>query len=365
MTLAPDAYAAIAAAAAPSFSRDGQTLFYLCGSGLAQPWALNLATGATRQLARHDENVAVLRRSPVDDRLIYGFDRGGDEFQQLWLLDPDAGEPRALTNNPAAIHDFGGWSPDGTRIAYAANDPDVAHFAVYVQDVASGERQRVFQGQNIVAVSGFQPDGAHLAMLHDRGYAHLSLLLLDLASGEAREVGTPGNWASVRWASDGQTLSALTDCGGGEFLRLCRVDPATGAITVIHEAPGRDVEAWSLSPDRRMLATVENDRGYGVLRIGPLDGERPIVTGLPHGIAGDLAWSPDSGALAFTAAAPTEPAALWLWRDGTARALWRPELPRTFGSSTAKPCASSIWMSGRKLGRVCATGPPCTQTIAG
>ena len=198
-----------------AFSRDGQTLFHLRGSGLPQVWALDLATGADRQLTFHDEKVALLRRSPVDDRLIYGFDRGGDERQQLMLIDPraESPEPRALTANPAVIHDFGGWSPDGTQFAYAANERDEAHFDVYVQDVASGVRRCVFQGTNIVTVSGFRSDGAKLALVRDRGYGDMSLLVLDLASGEACEfpAPSPSNYQSVRWASDGRTLLALTD----------------------------------------------------------------------------------------------------------------------------------------------------------
>ena len=35
----------------------------------------------------------MLRRSPVDDRLIYGIDRGGDERQQLLLIDPRDARP--------------------------------------------------------------------------------------------------------------------------------------------------------------------------------------------------------------------------------------------------------------------------------
>src|SRR6185437_6647142 len=146
MPHAPEAFVTIAAATSPSFSRDGETLFHLRGSGLPQVWALDLATGADRQLTFHNEKVAMLRRSPVDDRLIYGIDRGGDERQQLLLIDPNDAtpEPRELTENPAVIHDFGGWSPDGVHIAYAANERDEAHFDVYVQDVATGVRQRVY-----------------------------------------------------------------------------------------------------------------------------------------------------------------------------------------------------------------------------
>src|SRR6476619_881332 len=94
----PEAFVSISAAAAPSLSRDGQTLFHLRGSGLPQVWSLDLASGAERQLTFHEEKVAFLRRSPLDDRLIYGVDRGGDERQQLLLLEPGNPEPQPLSD---------------------------------------------------------------------------------------------------------------------------------------------------------------------------------------------------------------------------------------------------------------------------
>jgi dipeptidyl aminopeptidase/acylaminoacyl peptidase len=331
MTNDPGSFVAIGAASAPAFSREGQTLFHLRGPGLPQVWALDLATGADRQLTFHDEKVALVRRSPVDDRLIYGIDRGGDERQQLLLIDPGAAspEPRALTAHPAVIHEFGGWSPDGTQIAYAANERDEAHFDVYVQDVASGVRRCVFHGTNIVTVSGFRSDGTKLVLLHDRGYGDMSLLVLDLASGDAQEFPAPSpcNYQSVRWASDGRTLLALTDHGGSNFMRLCRLDPETGEVGVVYEAAERDVDAWAISSDARQLATVENDRGYAIPRIGPIDGDRAVVVGHPSGVVTEPAFSSDGAALAFTIASPTEPASLWLWRDDAAHVVWKPETP--------------------------------------
>ena len=40
-------------------------------------------------------------------------------LHQLWLLEPGK-EPRALTANAEVMHNFGGWSPDGTRLAFYA-----------------------------------------------------------------------------------------------------------------------------------------------------------------------------------------------------------------------------------------------------
>jgi dipeptidyl aminopeptidase/acylaminoacyl peptidase len=339
MRIEPEAYARIGAAGAAVFARDGRTLFHLRGVGLPQAWALDLDTGTARQLTAHDEKLAMLRRSPTDDLLVYGIDRGGDERQQLLLIDPtqidrrtEHASPRALTDDPAVIHDWGAWSPDGARIAFAANTRDPAHFDVYVQDVASGARERVYQrsdpGSGIISVSGFRPDGAVLTLLEDRRYGDMSLLLLDLASGQAAAFPTVSgtNYQSVRWACDRRTLLALTDHGGSNFLRLCRLDPDSGAIAVVYAADGRDVEAWSMPSDGAMLATIENDRGYSVLRVGPADGERRVVGGLPRGVISEPAFSPDGTSLAFTVAAPTVPASIWLWRDGVVRPLVPPEV---------------------------------------
>jgi dipeptidyl aminopeptidase/acylaminoacyl peptidase len=329
MRIEPEVFARIGAAGGAVFARDGRTLFHLRGAGLPQVWALELDTGAARQLTFHDEKVALLRRCPTDDRLVYGIDRGGDERQQLLLIDPSEENPvpRALTDDPAVIHDWGGFSPDGRRIAFAANARDEAHFDVYVQDLAGGARECVYPGRGIVSVSGFRPDGALLTMLVDRGYGDMSLLLLDLASGEAAtfpsDSGT--NYQSVRWSADGRTLLALTDHGGSDFMRLCRLDPDSGAVDVVFAAEARDVEGWVMSSDGAMLATIENDRGYAVLRVGKLDGARSIVAGLPRGVVSELAFAPDGASLAFTVAAPTVPASIWLWRDGTAHPLVQPE----------------------------------------
>ncbi len=331
MTSSPNLFAAIGAAGAPVFSRDGKTLLHLRGAGLAQIWALNLETGQDRQLTFHDERVMMIRRSPADDRIVYGIDHGGDERQQLMLLDPAGGQPVPLTTNHAVIHEWGGWSPDATRIAYAANERDEAHFDVWVQDVGTGARQCVFHGIGIVSVAGYRADGAGLALLHDRGHGDMSLMILDVATGEVTLYPEAGgtNYQMLRWAADGQTLLGLTDHGGEEFQRLCDLDPETGAVTVVYAAPGREVEAWALSPDGTILATVENDRGYGVLRVGPLTGDRPVVGGLPAGVVSDLAFSPDSRVLAFTVSTPTVPASIWLWQAGAVRPVWQPDSPLT------------------------------------
>jgi dienelactone hydrolase len=318
MPIPTDAWVQIGAISSPAFSKDGRTLFHLRGAGLPQVWAMDLDGGNARQLSRHDEKVAFLRRCPADDRLIWGIDAGGDERQQFWLLEP-GGEPRALTAAPDAIHDFGAWSADGARIAYATNDRDERVYDICVMELATGARTRLLEGSSILTVPGWTRDMARLVVIEDHSSSDSRLWIMDAATGATRALPrtAPARLASVRWIDKGASLMGLSDVGA-DNMRLCRIDPHTGVHTVVFAAEGRDVEAWSLSLDETLLATIENNRGYSVLRVGPVSGERAVVTGLPSGIVADLAFAPDNSALAFTVQGPTTPPGIWLWRDGAA-----------------------------------------------
>ncbi|MDA8050580.1 MAG: S9 family peptidase [Rhodospirillales bacterium] len=349
--LRPSDWAAISAAAAPAFSHDGRTLFHLRGTGLPQIWAMPLGgPGAARPLSEHAEKVAFLRRAPTDDRLIWGVDAGGDERQQLWLLEPGAARPRPLTADPRVIHDFGAVSPDGTEIAFSANDRNEACWDVLVMDLASGARRRLLEGPGERSVTAWSAVGDRLAVIGNRTTGDQSLLVINVAEDAVHEVPRtrPTRYAAARFSADGTRLLVLTD-QGGEFLRLERIDPATGVAEALFAPPGRDVEAWSLSPGGALLATIENDRGYALLRVGAPTAERPVVGGLPPGIVADLAWSVDGNRLAFAAQGPTEPPGLWLWEreSAAARPLWRPDPRAEAGIDPARLIAPALvtWRS--------------------
>ncbi len=314
-------YATVEGATAPNFSMDGRTLFHLRGSGLAQVRALDLQTGASRQLAAHDERVSVLRRAPGDDRLVYAIDAGGDERHQLWLWED--GVSRVLTTAPRVVHGLGAWSPDGTRVSFSANDREEAHFDLVVMDVASGARMRVAEGVNEAVAGPWRKDGERMLFVQERGTGDVRPFVVGI-EGEMEAVPRrgAGRFASLRW--DGAGLLGLVEVD--EFMALCRVAPETGAIELeygarLPDGAGRDVDGWALSSGG-MLATVENDGGYSMLRVGARGAERAVVA-LPEGVVADLAWSFD-GRLAFALSGPTRPSGLWVWEDGAARAVWEP-----------------------------------------
>ena len=305
----PSAWAEIGAATSPGFSRDGATIFHLRGAGLPQVWAMDRDGGNARQLSHHDEKVAFVRRGPTDERLVWGIDAGGDERQQFWLGVPGEA-PRALTDAPGAIHDFGAFAPDGTAIAYAANDRDERFFDICRLDLATGETTRLHETTGTISVSGWTVHGNRIVAIADRSSSDQALWIVDAATGAAHELPARRRPRPLRLG----TLDRATArrCSASPT-RVGRISCACAASTRRPAMPSRcsrrPAATWMpgrCRPTAPCWRTVENDRGWGTLRVGVTGTQREAVTGLP-GLAADLAWSPDGKALAFCAQGPAAP----------------------------------------------------------
>ena len=327
-TIDPANFTRIDAASSPVFSVDGTRLFHLRGAAQSQLWVVDIDGSRARQLAGHDEKVSLLRRAPKDDRLIYSIDSGGDERHQLWLLEDNASY--LLIEAVHVIHGMGAWSPDGERISFTANDRDPAHFDVLEFNIDSNYATRLMEGTHEATVGGWSTDGRLIA-IQDHNSGDQRPVVIGQGAPAFIPRTAPTRFSALRW--DGDALLGLTDAGGSDFMHLARIDPASGAATIEYAVDDRDIEAWALS-STGLLATIENDRGYSILRVGPRGGDRPIVQGLPQGIAADLAWSPDGVTLAFAASAPTHPSSLWLWQNGAARPVWQPACTLKFQDFT-------------------------------
>ncbi len=311
-----DRLVAIRTASSPTFAKDGTRLFHLADdSGIMQIWSCDLAGGARRQLTFHDEPVGFFSRSPRDDTIVYGTDRGGDERQQLHLLHADGGAGRPLTRRPEAIHSWGGFSRDGTRIAYTSNARNGVDFDLYVMDLASGAEHCLLELAGLHAVSGWSPDGATIAVIEERSHFDLDVRLVDAATGTARLLPRPhgmARYATLRWRKDGSGFYCLTELGG-EHLGIASCDLADGSFRGVLMLSDAEIDALSLSPDGTTFAATVNRQGWSELvLVASETGTARAVAGLPPGVVGDFAWSPDGARLAFALTAPTLPRALWM-----------------------------------------------------
>lgn len=315
-----------------AFTADGSQLLFASNmSGQFNLWRVPVEGGWPDQLTSFaEETVRGLGVSPVDGRILFCADHDGDEFHQMYLLDPERGWPEKITDEPQVQHYVGSaaWAPDGTRFAYAANARKPTDMEVWVRDLESGETRPVF-GEGMFAFPGtFSPDGTKLLALDFRNNSDTSIHLVDLETGDTREL-TPhedeGIFVSGPWARDGSGFYLISDAES-EFHGLAFYDLASDTTRWVEE-PTMDVDDVSMSADGRVLGWIVNDQGYDRLRLRDLEtgedlpeadlpsGGRPHLTGAEP----PLALSPDGSRAAVISASPRRPPEAWVVETATGK----------------------------------------------
>jgi dipeptidyl aminopeptidase/acylaminoacyl peptidase len=316
-----------------AFSNDGAYVYFISNiSGQFNLWRVPVEGGWPDQLtAFADETVRFISVSPVDGRIALGADTDGDEFHQIYLLDPDGGWPEKITDDAQVQHYIGGnaWSPDGTKLLYAANARTPTDMEVWIRDLDSGETRPVF-GQGMYAFpGGWSPDGSKVLTLDFRHNSDTSMYLVDAESGDTREL-TPHDEDALffpgPWAADGSGFYLITDAGS-EFRGLAYYDLGAGTYDWVDGEPTADVEDITGSADQRHIAWIVNEGGWDRLRIRDLEtgadlpdpdipkGARPHLTGFEP----PPALSPDGSAAAVILAGPRRPPEVWVVETETGR----------------------------------------------
>jgi dipeptidyl aminopeptidase/acylaminoacyl peptidase len=315
-----------------TFTEDGaHVLFASNMSAQFNLWRVPVEGGWPDQLTGFTEDtVRGVGVSPRDGAILFCADHDGDEFHQLFLIDGGTGWPERLTNEPEVQHFVGAdaWSPDGTKFAYAANARTPTDMECWIRDAESGETRAVF-GQGMFSFPlAWSPDGTKLLAIDFRNNSDTSIHLIDVETGEAREL-TPhdddAQFVPGSWAADGSGFYLLTDADS-EFRGLAYYDLAADRYSWVEE-PQSDVDDLKLSEDGRVLAWLVNEEGYDRLHLRDLESGRDLTADLPDGarphLTGaepPLALSPDGSHAALIVSSPRRPPEVWVVETETGRA---------------------------------------------
>jgi dipeptidyl aminopeptidase/acylaminoacyl peptidase len=284
---------------------DGELAVLHDVTGVPQVWTV-AGPGAWPDQRTFGENrVTSVEFSPERPELVFGRDEGGDERVQLFRLVPATGRLVPLTDRPEAKHRWGGWAPDGDRIAFAANRRDRGAFDVYVAGREPGTDERVFETDGWFDVAGWSPGGDRLALVESRSSYDQDVHVLDLGTGERRQVTEPADearYGGVEWGPAGEWLYVVTD-RASDRLRLERLSVADGTGEVVVDGEGWNVDGVSVDATTGRIAYSRNVDGYTELTAGRLDGGRIVdataADGLPRGVAGGVSWAPPDAGVGF------------------------------------------------------------------
>jgi TolB protein len=188
---------------------------------------------------------------------------GNAQNYQLFVADADGFNPQAVVGSPEPLLSPN-WSPDGQQLAYVSFEK--GNSAIYVQNVATGQRELVSSGKGINGAPAFSPDGRYLAMtLSYTG--NPEIYIRDLATGQKRQL--TNHWSidtEPLWSPDSQWIYFTSDRGGRP--QIYRVAAAGGKASRITREGEYNARA-SISPDGTRIA-VAHGRG-NEYRIAVLD----------------------------------------------------------------------------------------------
>ena len=190
------------------------------------------------------------------------------------------------------------FSPDGGRALFNRQDPRAGALDIWALDVVRGVETRLTSDPNTESFGLLLPDGG-LVYSEPRATSP-QLIRQNLATGETRELTTPGSFQIVQDATpDGKTL-VFTERTGHEAGDLFAVDMAGGPARPLLQTPFEESDL-RLSPDGRSAAFVSSEPGRNEVYVAPFPrlGERVRVT---QGGAHTPRWSRDGKELFYLTA---------------------------------------------------------------
>jgi imidazolonepropionase-like amidohydrolase/Tol biopolymer transport system component len=222
------------------------------------------------------------RYSPDGRHIAYTSDQGGGD--NIWMMDRDGGNPRAVTKETFRLLNQPAWTPDGEYIAarkHFTAQRSLGAGEIWLYHRSGGDGLQLTKkpnDQKDVNEPAFSPDGRYLYYIQDI---------------------TPG--PVFEYNKDPNT----------EIFVVQRLDRRTGETERFVTGAGGSLRPTP-SPDGKLLAFIRRIRGKSVLHLEDLrSGEDwPIYDGLDkdmqetwtvHGTYPAMAWTPDSRSIVFWA----------------------------------------------------------------
>lgn len=279
-----------------TWSPDGDRVAYSrIPSDHPRRYALDIETRDLTALPAPAESTLLFEVSP--DGTMAAFTRTAEQRDEVWKLQLlvsqiDGTDERLLVD--AHVTSFR-WSADSRQIAYIlSGDRTVLHLV----DVATGDVREVASLNGWQQISSWSPDGAYLALIGEGG----ALSVIEMATGS--DVLVAQATGQTQWSPDGRRL--VYEAGPYAERNIAVFDVVTGESQQLTGSPGADTApSWSPEGDRIAFWRQLNDYpdepivGLYLLTIDTLE-EQEVARFEGFGAFGGSGpvWSPDGSNLA-------------------------------------------------------------------
>lgn len=301
-------YQSIRSARFSGWSKDSEHIYIKTRFGqIDQLHRVNRPGGARYQLTFGEEPIGEVSRQPGGNLVALTKDKGGNEFDQVFILDPDNGLVRKLSAS-AGLNNRVIWNRRGDSLAFRSTRRNGRSSDIWVQSVENSETARMVlstEDGTLWKPVDFSRDGKLLLVQQFISIADSRVHILNLESGELRLMaGDPedpsSNIATGFGRKDENIFFVTNQREGAAELAMASL-AGESEKTFVRSMGSWDITHFVLSPDRRRGAFVANEAG--ISRLYLFDAERlaiKAVNKIPVGVISGLRFSPDSRQLGMT-----------------------------------------------------------------
>jgi dipeptidyl aminopeptidase/acylaminoacyl peptidase len=299
--------------------KTGELFFEGKMSGARQVHRLD-ETGWPYQLTTFENGVDWYKISHDGKKAIVGASTGGSEQSQLFLMDTKHGQLKKLTNKPDKRFGSVFWKKDGRGFYYRSNFENSRDFKIYYHDLNNGESTKILDMEGSNSIGDLSYDGKYMIVYHYISNIANDLFLLDLNSGEFREITPADDEAEYTFPSisrDNKTLYIITDNTADGLRRLAKIDMETDSMKLLNPDSKWNADILKFSENRKYMVWTTNQDGYSSLKIMDLEKDETLPIPFIRGRIKHL-YPIDDGRLALAYDSPTRTADIWMWNpDGS------------------------------------------------
>jgi dipeptidyl aminopeptidase/acylaminoacyl peptidase len=264
------------------FSPKGQLLITTRFGDVDQLHLVERPAGERRQITFLREPIthAMFSPDPLRSAYVYLVDEGGNEKSQLYYQ--RLGEPAAKCLTAATSSNGRPvWSNAGREVAFSSTARDGVSTDIDIDEPESGSLPRlaVSGGGGAWVPLDWSPDDRKLLVLQSLSAVEAHLYVVDLSSGQKREVEpatAKARIAGAKFSRDGQGVYVISD-RDGEFAQLRYVNLYAGEKTVISGHLAWDIRELAISRDGHYLAYVSNEAGFDKLNVLDLKTHQDLI----------------------------------------------------------------------------------------